>query len=253
MTAVVAAVLCGAATLLLRQRTVAIGSGNSVLWRVVPVLAFCGVLALVGRHLVPVLVIAGGLAGLHQVRRRAHASAVAVEVAAAVRESCEALAGELVAGVTVGQALEVAAEVWTPLEVAVRADQVGGSVPDALRGLVRQHPGAGDLRQVAAAWQLSQRSGAALGGALDAVAADLVDQQATRALVRTELASARATARLIAGLPVLTLLISSGTGDPVGFLLGTAPGVVCLGMGLSLALFGLGWIERIAAGVEQAI
>src|SRR5690606_9870642 len=157
-----------------------------------------------GRFLGPAVVVGAAGCGVGLLRRRTTAGARMARTADAVRESCEALAGELVAGTTPGQALSVAVEVWPPLEEAVHAERVGDSVPDALRDLAERHDGAGDLRQVAAAWQLSQRSGAALGEALTAVAADLADQRTTRALVRGELASARSTARLVACLPVLT-------------------------------------------------
>ncbi len=224
-------------------------------WRpkwLLPVVFAVLILAALGALVLPAAVIGLAVVGALAVGRRSAAGAQAAEAADAVRESCEALAGELVAGTTPGQALDVAVEVWPPLDVVARAERVGGSVPDALREIARVRPGAADLRQVAAAWQLSQRSGAALGEALTAVATDLADQRATRALVRSELASARSTARLIAVLPVMTLAMSSGTGDPVGFLLGTLPGLVCLAAGLTLALLGLGWIERIAASVERA-
>ena len=122
-------------------------------------------------------------------------------------------------------------------------------MPTALRRLAAQ-PGAEGLREVAAAWQLSQRSGAGLATALAQVAGTARQRQATRHLVQGELASAQATARLVALLPVASLAMSAGIGgDPWHFLLGTPVGLTCLGVGACFALAGLLWIDRIAAAV----
>ncbi len=184
-------------------------------------------------------------------RARAGRRRRAVEVAARVRECCESLSGELAAGLPPGPALEAPLAVWAPWRQVTAAHRVGGSVPDALRQLASAHPGAGDLRQVAAAWELTQHAGAALAESLAVVAGDIAEKQVTRALVRTELASARSTARLVVVLPVLTLAVGSGNGNPVGWLLGSPGGWLCLAAGGGLAVAGLGWIEAIATAVER--
>jgi tight adherence protein B len=83
--------------------------------------------------------------------------------------------------------------------------------------------------------------------AADQVRAD----RATARAVATELAAAQATARLLAVLPLAVLLLGNGLGgDPVGFLLATPAGLVCLVAGLSLEYAGLAWLARIADQVS---
>lgn len=166
---------------------------------------------------------------------------------AAVLEVCDVLAAELAAGRPPGSALAAAAERWSPLVAAVEAVRLGADVPDALRRLADRHPGAGDLRWVAGAWQVSHRSGHGLASALERTAEGLRARRRTRRLVDSELASARATARLVACLPLAVLLMGSGAGsDPWTFLLTTPVGWACLAAGLTLIVLGLWWIERLA-------
>lgn len=198
----------------------------------------------------PALVLAGlALAG-RGLHGRARARARAAETGGRVQLACDGLASALSAGAPTDSALEAAAGDWPPIAGVVAAHRLGGSVPEALRDLADE-PGAGDVRLVAAAWQVAHRSGAGLAPALSDVAALLRRREGTRRLVRSELASARATARLLAGLPVFTLVLGAGVGgDPVRFLLGTTPGLLCLSGGLGLGVVGLWWIEAIAGSVE---
>ncbi len=168
-----------------------------------------------------------------------------------VLEACEELRAELVAGRTTGHALARAAAEWAPLGPVAETDRLGGDVPAALRAAARR-PGAGDLVPVAAAWHVAHRTGTGLADALGRVAADLVAQRSLRRVVEGELASARATARLVAGLPLLSLLMGTGAGgDPWAFLLDSPAGLACLALGAALGGLGLAWIEAIAAGVER--
>uniref|UniRef100_UPI003F4C1382 type II secretion system F family protein n=1 Tax=Nocardioides sp. SYSU DS0663 TaxID=3416445 RepID=UPI003F4C1382 len=175
----------------------------------------------------------------------------AVAVAERVLEACDQLATELGAGQSPGAALERAAADWPALAPVAAAFRMGADVPAALRVLA-DRPGAHDLRLVAGAWQVAHRTGHGLADAVHRVARELRAVQATRRIVRGELASARATARLVAVLPVLALLMGSGSGaDPWAFLLGHPVGVACLGAGLGLGWLGLAWIEAIARDVER--
>lgn len=166
---------------------------------------------------------------------------------AAVLEVCDVLAAELAAGRPPGAALAAASERWPPLVGAVEAVHLGADVPEALRRLGVEHRGAADLQWVAGAWQVAQHSGHGLSAALERTARSLRSRRRTRRLVDSELASARATARLVACLPLAVLLMGSGAGsDPWTFLLTTPVGWVCLVAGLGLVGLGLWWIEQLA-------
>lgn len=205
------------------------------------------------RAVLPVVIGLGAVWGALAVRSRRLRARAAAATSALVQEVCELVSGELAAGLPVGRCLAEAATLWPPLASAATAQTLGASVPDALRTL-SSRPGAGDLRLVAAAWQLAARSGSGLARSLSEVADTVRDRESTRRLVRSELASARSTARLMAVLPVLTLAMGSGAGgDPVSFLFGTTVGLACLAAGVTLSLLGLRWIEAISAGVEAQV
>ena len=204
-----------------------------------------GFVSLPGRQVVLVVVgLAVAGAAMREVSRRRRA-ADADRRSDLVLVVCDGLASDLRAGQPPVAALEAAIHEWPELAPAVSAARLGADVPATLRGLAAR-PGAGQLRTVAAAWQVAHRSGAGLAGALAMAADRLREDRATARVVATEMAAAQATARLLAALPVGVLLLGNGLGgDPVGFLLDTTPGLVCLCSGLALEYAGLCWLARI--------
>lgn len=219
---------------------------------VVSAVVVLGAFGLASPRRVLLLIVIGAAtwAGGGLVRRR-RAARAAERTSLRLLEACEQLTGELIAGQPPGAALDHGAAEWELVAPVAEAFRVGADVPDAWREAALR-PGAHDLRLVAAAWQVSHRTGSGLASALEHVTGDLRAQHATRRVVAGELASARATARLVGVLPALVLTFGAGAGgDPWGFLLGHPIGLGCLALGLAFALAGLAWIEALAREVDR--
>jgi tight adherence protein B len=166
-------------------------------------------------------------------------------------EVCDALAAEMRSGQPTVRALHRAADEHPMLRPAARACALGGDVPAALRAAA-DAAGAGGMATVAAAWQVAEGAGSGLVPALLRVGDSLRADEAAAAEVAAALSPARATARLLAVLPVFGLLLGMGLGgDPLGLLLSTPGGNGLLLAGAALALAGTVWVERLAMRVES--
>lgn len=177
---------------------------------------------------------------------RQRATRVAEASAGRVMEFCESVAAELAVGQPPHRVLVRSVEEFPEFGTVAKAAQLGSDVPASLHRLSAA-PGCDDLRLVAAAWHVANRSGSGLALALEQVGRTIRDRRRTSRMVTAELAAAHATARMMAALPVVFALAGSGLGaDPLGFLTGTSAGVVCLTAGLALSYAGLAWLQRIA-------
>jgi tight adherence protein B len=194
-----------------------------------------------------VLIVAAGAATVVvRLVRRARRQRQAEERRRGVAEFCEALLGELRAGQPVPVAVERSVAAWPATRPVASAARLGADVPAVLRDLGAE-PGATGLVRLAAAWELCSATGSGLAGAVERLLEAVRVEQSVQRLVSGELASARATACLVAALPVVVLLAAQGIGGrPWQFLLTTPAGVGCLAGGVALAAGGLTWIDRIA-------
>lgn len=164
-------------------------------------------------------------------------------------EACDALVAELRAGQPPTLALHHAAEVHPGLRAAARAGVLGGDVPAALRQ-ASDEPGCAGLATAAAAWRVAEGSGSGLAASLEQVSVGLRADDEVHVEVSASLAPARATARLLAVLPVFGLMLGTGLGGhPVGLLLSTTAGNALLLAGVGLAVAGTVWVERLAGQV----
>ncbi|NEB63332.1 hypothetical protein G3I61_27310, partial [Streptomyces diastaticus] len=113
--------------------------------------------------------------------------------------------------------------------------------------------GAEGLRGLAACWRVAVDQGAGLAAGLDRLEGALRAERDQRSDLRAQLAGARATAVMLAGLPVLGLLLGVALGsDPLGVLLHTGAGLGCLLAGGVLEGLGVWWVTRIVRGAEAA-
>ena len=98
------------------------------------------------------------------VRRRARAQE-ADRTADQVLAVCDAMASDLAAGQPPLASLDRAAEEWPEFAPVAVAGQMGADVPGQLRELARR-PGAGQLRTLAATWQVAHDTGSGLAAAI---------------------------------------------------------------------------------------
>ncbi|MET7484025.1 type II secretion system F family protein [Streptomyces sp. NPDC005538] len=214
------------------------------------------VLALLGASVVPLVAGAVGVPLLRRVRLAGEARRAREACGDAVIALCSTLAGEVRAGRQPGEALLRAAldsgGLGEAQAAVLAAARFGGDVPGALTSAARQ-PGADGLLGLAACWRVAVDQGAGLAAGLDRLEGALRADRDQRADLRAQLAGARATAVMLAGLPVLGLLLGTAMGaDPLHVLLHSGAGLGCLVLGGSLEGLGLWWAWRIVRGVEAA-
>jgi tight adherence protein B len=143
---------------------------------------------------------------------------------------------------TTGPAQLVCAEVAAHLSA-------GGSTGAALRAV----PGPPALRWLSVAQDGAERAGAPLADVLDGFADALREEEQAAAERETALAGPRATATVLAALPLAGLGLGYLLGaNPLGALLGTGPGRVCLVAGTGLWLTGRSWTRALIRRAERA-
>jgi tight adherence protein B len=214
------------------------------------------VLALLGHSVLPVVAGAAGVPVLRRARLAAHERRTRERRQDAVIALCGALAGEVRAGRQPGEALLCAAHdsggLGDAQAAVLAAARFGGDVPGALAAAAGQ-PGAEGLRGLAACWRVAVDQGAGLAAGLDRLEGALRAERDQRSDLRAQLAGARATAVMLAGLPVLGLLLGVALGsDPLHVLLHTGAGLGCLLAGGVLESLGVWWVARIVRGAEAA-
>ncbi|MFF2025797.1 type II secretion system F family protein [Streptomyces sp. NPDC058171] len=206
--------------------------------------------ALAGESPVPLLLAALSVPVVRRALRARARRAAGERRADEVIALCGALVGEVRAGRQPGEALAALARapdggLGAAAERVLAAARFGGDVPGAL-GAAAREPGGEGLRGLAACWRVAVDQGAGLAAGLERVEAALRAERDLRGDLRAGCAAARATAVMLAGLPLVGLVLGWALGaDPLRVLLHTAGGLGCLAVGGALEAVGLWWALRI--------
>lgn len=190
-------------------------------------------------------------AAADRLHRRLTRGKRAAAARAAVVELVRSMAAELRAGRAPEQAFVRAAGAVNrsalDLTGSIAAVAEGTDVATALAALAAEPSQASaGLRPLTACCALSARTGASLSAALDELAGSLREELRLAEEVRAQLAGPRSTVRLLAGLPVLALLLGGAMGaEPCAFLLGSVPGAACLVVAAGLEWAGIAWTRNL--------
>lgn len=135
-------------------------------------------------------------------------------------------------------------------------DDVG--VPAALRRMwaSRGRKSADDVRlgvpPAVAVCRLTRATGAPAADVLDACAAGITDAAESAAARRAALAGPKASARMLAWLPLLGLFLGSLMGtDTLDFLLSSGLGRTLSALGLAFEALGIFWVRRLVRRAER--
>ncbi len=218
------------------------------------VLASAALVAVLAAALLPVstLLSAGVATATVSVRRRrARRRRLVSDEAGVLIGALEVLVGELRIGAHPVAAFDIAARESTGLVagvlsgVAARA-RLGA---DVVSGLVAATPGShlgAEWHRLAVAWRLAAEHGIPIAAVMRSAQADVVERQRFRQQLQSALAGARASAAILAALPVAGLALGQAIGaDPVLFLVRGGVGGWFLLTGVVLLAAGMLWADEI--------
>ena len=193
--------------------------------------------------------IVGATAGLRYRRRRRIRHAM--DEGRTLETALDVLVGELRVGAHPVRAFGVAADETTgAVAVALRAvaarARLGADVTAGLRAAARSSGLPAHWGRLAVSWQLGSDHGLAVATLMRAAQRDIAERQRFSARASSSMAGARATAAILAGLPVLGVLLGQLIGArPLSFLLNGHAGGWLLVVGSTLACGGLLWSDRL--------
>ena len=229
------------------RRTAAPRPGRAV--AAIAALFVAGVALWVSPVLLPVAAIVGSVVGVRR-RRRAVERRRRAE-GRAMASALDVLIGELRVGAHPVRAFTVAAGeapgvVGQALHRVAGRAHLGAEVAAGLLAAERDSAVPAYWRRLAICWELAAQRGLAMSVLMRAAHQDIVERQRFADRIHAALAGARATAVILAGLPVLGVALGEAIGaQPIRFLLGGGLGGVLLIVGVALAAWSDRIIERL--------
>lgn len=167
---------------------------------------------------------------------------------AAVLTALRLMAGELEAGALPAAACAAAAEACPP-----HRDELHAAAAACRRGDGPRFDSPG-LAGLAAAWQVAAVAGAPLADVVRRLGDDLAARVDQQRAVAAALAGARSSAAMLAGLPVLGLLLGAAMqAHPLAVLISTPAGRMLTLVGVAFDAAGLLWTQRLATGAERGL
>jgi tight adherence protein B len=169
----------------------------------------------------------------------------------ALQSALSVLVGELRVGAHPVVAFEAAAaevegSVADSLRAVAARARLGADVAAGLRSVAAQSTLPGHWERLAVCWQLAHTQGLAIVALVLAAQRDVVARERFASAVSAGMAGARATAAILAGLPVLGVGLGHLVGaEPVDFLLSGGAGGWLLLIGVAFGCVGLWWSDRI--------
>lgn len=189
-------------------------------------------------------------ASFARVRRRRRALQ-RLDEGRAMAAALEVLVGELGVGAHPVAAFVVAAgesdgEVGEALRAVASRARLGADVTDGIRNAARTSAVPAYWNRLAVSWELAAQQGLSMAVLMRAAHRDIVDRQRFADRTHAALAGARATAGILAALPVLGVLLGQMIGaHPLRLLLGGGLGGALLIAGVILICAGVSWADHI--------
>lgn len=184
-------------------------------------------------------------------RRRAARRRRRRDEARVLAAALDTVVGELRVGAHPVRAFAAAAgECVPPVGAVLRAvaarARLGGEVSAGLRAAGAATAVPAYWERIAVCWQLAADHGLMIATLMQAAHSDIMERQRYADRLNAALAGARATAVILAALPVAGVVLGQLIGaDPLGFLLGGGAGGWLLITGVGLVAAGLIWSDRI--------